>query len=180
MPKLRNSSSLIDIGRQNVEIALAFVNIAHQSIEIPLGSFILDAKVLKFLGYCLYSTLQPEKEKRYCQLKRQICHTNTSTGRQGRLIGSFCIYSWRPRMAQRVNDDDDHHHVSFIIHHSSSASSSRLKGAQNSPPLKKNDFYRRGVIKRKILIPTLHEKQKKKRFPRSMGSKISRLTTPLT
>ena len=58
-------------------------------------------------------------------------------------------------------------------------SSSRVQGAHSSPPLKKRQYYSGGQVDFKILIPTLHEKLKKKRFLRSMGSNILRLTTPL-
>ena len=90
----------------------------------------------------------------------------TSTGRQGRLIGSLCWYIcglgsffWPHLMFWRRRGSE---------------------WGQTSPPLQKRQYYCRGVVKFKIVLPTLHEKHTKKRFLRSMGSIISHLTTPLT
>ena len=48
----------------------------------------------------------------------------------------------------------------------------------NSPPLKKCHFHHRGQIDFKNVLPMLHEKHKKMRFSRSMGSTFSTFSTP--
>ena len=67
----------------------------------------------------------------------------------------------------------------FIISHIITKPCTAPQLQANSPPLKKYHLYTRGQVDFKNAFLMLHEKHKKKRFPRSMGSTISTFATPL-
>ena len=66
----------------------------------------------------------------------------------------------------------------FIISHIITKPCTAPQLQANSPPLKKYHLYTRGQVDFKNALLMLHEKHKKKCFPRSMGSTISTFATP--
>ena len=66
----------------------------------------------------------------------------------------------------------------FIISHIITKPCTAPQLQANSPPLKNYHLYTRGQVDFKNALLMLHEKHKKKCFPRSMGSTISTFATP--
>ena len=127
------------------------------------------------------------------------CFVHTSTGRLGRLIGSFCVYSWGLESSlwshlvvallwscwcvmhgPKVIQNSAQYRSESNISHEDVWTCTGPQPQSNSPPFQKRQYYTRGQVSCKNVLPTLGEKHKKEWFLRSMGSIFLRLTTPLT